>query len=137
MHRTSPFLVLSLALLVASCASGPQVVSAGPQTYSVSAEDELKWNATTVPARELVFGAANQYCAKRKLVMVPVSLDVRPGEIGVRTATADLVFRAMRPGDPEIGRAQAVFRHYDPMVVRESVVRFAPDGSERPATAKP
>lgn len=137
MHRFAPLSVLCLGLLISGCATGPQVVSAGPQTYTISTEDTLKWNATTVSARELAFTEANAYCAKRKLVMVPVSLDVRPGEIGVRTGSADLVFRAMRPGDPEIGRSQAVFRHYDPMVIRESIVKFNPDGTERSVASKP
>ena len=138
MHRFSPWLALALVFTLSGCASwGPQVQSAGPKTYTVTAEDQLKWNATTVPAREVAFDVANQYCARRKLVMVPVSLDVRPGEIGVRAGTADLVFRALPPGDPAIARSQAIFRHYDPMVVRESVVKFDADGSERSASPKP
>ena len=134
-----PFLLCALApaLAFTGCASGPRVAPAGPQTHTVSAEDGLNWDATTIPARELAFRAAHRYCAKRKLVMVPVSLDVRPGEHGVRPATADLVFRALPPGDPAIGRSKAIFRYYDPMVVRESVVYFGPDGTERPAGTNP
>ena len=45
---------------------------------------------------------------------------------------ADLVFRALRPGDPEIARSQAVFRQHDPMVVRESVVNFNPGPRGQP-----
>ena len=71
------------------------------------------------------------------MVMVPVSLDVRPGEHGIRAGTADLVFRALPPGDPAISRSKAVFRYYDPMVVRESVVSFEPDGTERSARSNP
>lgn len=132
MHRLPLLLSLTLTLLSSGCANwGPQVQAAGPGTLTVTAEDQLKWNAATVPAREVVFGVANEYCAKRGLVMVPVSLDVRPGEIGVRAGSADLVFRAMKPGDPAIAHSQAVFRQYDPMVVRESVVKFNPDGSQQ------
>lgn len=132
MHRPLPLLLLLVTLLVSGCANwGPQVQTAGPGTLTVTAEDQLKWNAATVPAREVVFGVANDYCAKRGLVMVPVSLDVRPGEIGLRAGSADLVFRALKPGDPAIARSQAIFRQYDPMVVRESVVKFNPDGSPR------
>ena len=144
MHRFAPLLALALAFIFTGCATwGPQVQSAGPQLYSVTAEDRLNWNTTTTPAREVAFEIANQYCIKRKLVMVPVSLDVRPGEIGVREATADLVFRALRPGDPAIARSQAVFRHYDPMVVRESVVKYGSDDSSsdqpkaKPGTPRP
>ena len=56
----------------------------------------------------------------------PQYQDKRTGEIGERMTSADLVFRALRPGDPEIARSQAVFRYYDPMVVRESVVKYSP-----------
>ena len=132
MQRLAPLLGLTFALVFAGCAGGTRVVSAGPQTYSVSAEDELNWNTSTTPARDVAFRRANAYCTKRKLVMVPVTLDVRPGEMGERVGKADLVFRALKPGDPAIARSQAVFRHYDPMVVRESVVQFDADGSERP-----
>jgi hypothetical protein len=124
MHRFVPFPALALAFLIAGCAWGPRVVSAGPQTYTITAEEGLKWNAAVIPPRELVFHAANKYCTKRKLVMVPISLDVRPGEMGVRLATADLVFRALPPGDPQIARSQMIVRYYDPMVVRESVIKF-------------
>jgi hypothetical protein len=127
------FAALALSLLLAGCAMGPRVVSAGPQTYSVSSDDGLSFSEGTGPAREAVFRAANRFCAKRKLVMVPVSLDVHPGDSDGHLPSVDLVFRALRRGDPEIGRSQAVFRHYDPMVVRESVVNFTPD----PADSQP
>jgi hypothetical protein len=132
MHRLIPLFALAFTFVFGGCASwGPNVQSAGPQMFSITAEDRLNWNTTTTPAREVAFESANKYCAKRKLVMVPVSLDVRPGEIGVRPGTADLVFRALKPSDPAIARSQAVFRHYDPMVVRESVVKY---GSEESGT---
>ena len=137
MHRSPLLCAVAVVLAFSGCASGPRVAPAGPQTHTVSAEDGLNWDTRTIPARERVFLAANRFCAKRKLVMVPVSLDVRPGEPGVRPATADLVFRALQPGDPAIGRSKAMFRHYDPMVVRESVVHFGPDGTQRPATGNP
>jgi len=108
-------------LSLGGCALGPRVVPVGPQTYSVSAVDGM----ISAPAREVALRAAHKYCAKRKLVMVPVSLDVHPGAIRERLATADLVFRALRPGDPAIGRTPAVFRHHDPLVVQESVLKLS------------
>jgi hypothetical protein len=111
---------LAPVLMLAGCALGPRVVPVGPQTYSVSATDGL----VSAPAREVVLSTADRYCSKRKLVMVPVSLDVHPGTNRDPLATADLVFRALKPGDPEIGRSQAVFRHHDPLVVRESVLKL-------------
>jgi hypothetical protein len=121
---------LALILLHAGCAMGPKVVQAGPQTYMVSSDGGLSWNETTAPAREAVFLAANRFCAKRKLVMVPVSVDTRPSEGDDRFERVDLVFRALRRGDPEIARSQAIFRRHDPMVVRESIVNFTPDPAD-------
>ena len=99
------------------CAFGPRVVPVGPQTFSVSSADGY----VSATAREVVLNAANRYCARRRLVMVPVSLDVHPGAIRDRLSMADLVFRAVPPGDPAIARTQAVVRHHDPLVVQESV----------------
>ena len=61
-------------------ARAPSRARPGRRPTSVSSEGGLSWNETTEPAREAVFRAANRFCAKRKLVMVPVSLDMRPGE---------------------------------------------------------
>lgn len=132
----SPFsrvATVALSLLLAGCAIDPKVVQAGPQTYMVSSDGGLTWTEATQTAREAVFHAANRYCAKRKLVMVPVSLDTHPSDIDGRFERVDLIFRALRRGDPEIARSQAVFRQHDPMVVRESIVNFIPD----PADSQP
>ncbi len=122
--------LLALSLLLPGCAIGPKVVQAGPQTYMVSSDGGLSLNETTEPAREAVFHAANRFCAKRKLVMVPVSVDTHPSEGDNHFERVDLVFRALRRGDPEIARSQAVFRRHDPMVVRESIVTFNPDPAD-------
>lgn len=110
---------LAFTLSLGGCAFGPRVVPVGPQTYSVSSADGY----VSATAREVVLNAANRYCAKRKLVMVPVSLDVHPGAIRERLSTADLVFKALPPGDPGISRTRAVIRYHDPLVVQESVLR--------------
>ena len=36
--------------------------------------------------------------------MVPVSFKARPGALGQHPPSADLIFRALKPGDPAIGR---------------------------------
>ena len=94
---------LAAVLGMAGCAT-PEVVGAGPQTYTVSAGGGLGWTPASGPQRTKVFKVANAYCAQRGLVMVPVSLDERPGEIGRHTAGVTLLFRGLRPGDPEIRR---------------------------------
>jgi len=64
----------------------------------------LGWTPSSAPIRADVYKAANDYCIKRGLVMVPVSVDERPGKIGHHTASVELVFRALHPGDPDIKR---------------------------------
>jgi hypothetical protein len=86
------------------CASEPEVVPAGPDTYYVSAGGGLGWTPASAPIRAKVYKAANNFCAKRGLVMMPVSVNERPGEMGRHTASMDLVFRALKPGDSEIKR---------------------------------
>lgn len=91
------------ALIVLACMLGcaSQVVPAGPDTYTVSSSG-AGFSSAGVRAR--AYQAANDFCAKRGLVMVPVSFDAQGGVLGQRPPTADLVFRALRPGDPEIKR---------------------------------
>lgn len=87
------------ALFFAGCAA--EVVPAGPDTYTVAASGA---GFSSAGVRASVYKTANEFCAKRGLVMVPVSFDVKDGELGRRPPSAELVFRALRPGDPEIKR---------------------------------
>ena len=59
---------------------------------------------STAGVREKVYAKANKYCQERGLVMMPVSFRASPGELGRHAPNADLVFRALKPGDPEIKR---------------------------------
>jgi len=100
-----PALIISLAVFaLVGCSTSPEIVPAGPDTYSVSAGGGLGWTPSSAPIRAKVYRAANDFCAERGLIMVPVSVDQRPGEMGRHTASMELVFRALRPGDPEIER---------------------------------
>lgn len=60
----------------------------------------------TAGAREKVYKKANEFCTANGLVMVPVSFKARPGELGRHPPSADLVFRALKPGDPAIERPE-------------------------------
>ena len=98
-----PIISTAAALTVLSffvgCAA--QVVPAGPDTYTVSSSGA---GFSTAGVRARAYRAANDYCQKHGLVMVPVSFDAQGGVLGQRPPTADLVFRGLRPGDPEIKR---------------------------------
>ena len=84
--------------LAGGCTTG--VIPAGPDTYMVSATG---MGFGTGGVRTSVYRKANEFCAGAGLVMVPVSCDAKGGQPGV-APTADLTFRALRPGDPEIKR---------------------------------
>ena len=86
-------LVCLLGLFLAGCASS-DVISAGPDTYMVSASGV---GFATAGVREAVYKKANDFCAARGLVMVPVSLKVREGAIAQHPTIA----RPMLTGDDE------------------------------------
>jgi hypothetical protein len=88
------------ALFLTGCVS-TSVISSGPDTYMVSASGA---GFATAGVRETVYRKANKYCEDRGLVMVPVSFKARPGELGRHPPSADLIFRALKPGDPDIDR---------------------------------
>ncbi len=131
MIRCLPLVLLAGALLLAGCATGPRVVPAGPQTYMVSTGGGLGWRTTEASARETVLRQAERFCKKRGLVMVPLTLDVHPGELEEYEPAADLVFRALPPGDREIGRKPLTIRRHEPLLVRETVVPYLRDPSAR------
>ena len=91
-------LVASLALV--GCTNSG-VIPSGPDTYMISAGGA---GFSTGGVRASTHRKAHSFCAERGLVFVPVSFDAREGVLGQRAPTADLVFRALRPGDPEIKR---------------------------------
>jgi hypothetical protein len=95
------YLGITLIAIIALSSCVTQVIPAGPDTYSVSSSGA---GFSTAGVRARVYNAANEYCNKRGLVMVPISIDVRGGVLGERPPTADLVFRGLKPGDPEIER---------------------------------
>ena len=100
-YRSAFVALLSIgAFLLSGCVSS-DVISTGPDTYMVSASGA---GFATAGVREVVYKKANEFCAAKGLVMVPVSLKVRPGELGRNPPSADLIFRALKPGDPAIGR---------------------------------
>lgn len=86
--------------LMAGCASSG-ILPTGPDTYSIT-ESSAGFADTGV--RRRVYEKANAFCTERGLVMVPVSLDSKEGQLARRQPSATLVFRALKPGDPEIKR---------------------------------
>ena len=89
---------LAVTLLLCACSTS-DVIPFGPNTYTVSSSGA---GFGTGSVRAHVIGAANDFCSKRGLVMVPVSLKTRQGIYGQQPPSADLVFRALKPGDPDL-----------------------------------
>jgi hypothetical protein len=96
MKRIIP-LILLLAIQV-SCTTS-NVISTGPDTYMVTSSGA---GFSTASVKENVFEKANKYCEERGLVMVPVSFSSEPGRMGRNAPSADLTFKALKPGDPRI-----------------------------------
>ena len=97
--RISLALIASITLI--GCSSG--VVPAGPDTYMVSRS--VSGFSTVGAAKASAYREASAWCASRGLVMVPISSDEQNPVTGQRMGHAELTFRALRPGDPDINRA--------------------------------
>lgn len=96
-------LIIATSVLIEGCIfMSPDVISAGPDTYSVTSGASAGFSSAGVRAE--VYNAANDFCAKHGLIMVPVSMDAQEGALGQHPPSATLVFMALKPGDPDIKR---------------------------------
>ena len=92
------FLALALSLL-ASCTTG--IVSMGKDTYMVARRGSTLSSKAGLEAKCLK--DASQFCAQKKLVMIPISAigrDGNPVPFG-KGGSCDLVFKAVPPGSPQ------------------------------------
>jgi hypothetical protein len=92
-------LLVGIVLLVAGCSSGIQ--PAGPDTYIITRR--VSAFSTGASAKAEAYREASEWCAKRGLVMVPVESDAKDPGFG-RFGSSELLFRALKPGDPDIKR---------------------------------
>ena len=90
-----------LALLIASCSSG--VVPTGPNSYMIS--KSVHGFSSGAAGKADVFREASAWCAKRGLVMVPITSDSRDPVAGRGMGSAEVHFKALPPGDPGISAA--------------------------------
>jgi hypothetical protein len=90
-----------VSLLVLAGCTTSNVIATGPDTYMVSASGA---GFASAGVREAVYEEANAFCASRGLVMVPITFKAREGALGRHPPSADLTFRALKPGDPDIER---------------------------------
>ena len=90
-----------ISMFVLSGCTTSNVIATGPDTYMVSASGA---GFASAGVREAVYKKANDFCYSKGLVMVPISFKAKEGRLGRNPPSADLTFRALKPGDPDIGR---------------------------------
>ena len=90
-----------LSLLLVGCSSG--IVPAGPDTYLITRS--ISGFSSAGAGKAQVYREASAWCARRGLVMLPVAVDTQSPVAGSHMGSAELTFRALRPGDAEIKRS--------------------------------
>ena len=93
-------IAFTACIFITGCSTG--VVAAGPDTYLISRS--VSGFGTAGAAKAAVYREASAWCAARGLVMVPVSSDAKDPVTAQHMGSAELLFRALKPGDPEIKR---------------------------------
>ena len=88
-------------IFITGCVSNVQ--SAGPDTYFVSCGPLPIW-MSAAKAKADCYQQASAWCAARGLVMVPIASDEQDPIAGRKPGSAELTFRALKPGDPDIKR---------------------------------
>lgn len=96
-------IALILTLTTAACASHTGVMPAGTDTYMVSNQG---WISTQSEGELLAasYKEASAYCASIGKKFVPVSSASRAGTFGRGYPEANLTFRCVSEGDPELAR---------------------------------
>jgi hypothetical protein len=90
-------------LFNSGCASTSAVVPMGPDTYMISKGNAMSLGSGGALKADL-YQKADAWCREKGLVMVPVSERSVDGLAYSHGTSAEVVFRALRPGDPEIKR---------------------------------
>ena len=71
-----------------------RIISAGPSTYIASSGGGI-YTSDSGAVRESVYKAANDFCASKGLVMVPIEETERPYQLAHNTASISLTFKAL------------------------------------------
>lgn len=96
-------IVFVAAVVLSACGTG-QLIQTGKDTYSVSSSGA---GFSTDGVKADVYRAANAHCVKQSREMVEVSLKTLDGALGRNPPSADLTFKCLASGDPEIQRRAA------------------------------
>lgn len=98
LSRSISLLSLAAALALVGCASSG-VTPMGRDTYMITKSGTAVGSGSGLKAD--LYREANAWCQARGLVMVPLSTEAADGIPATRRASAELVFRAVKPGDIE------------------------------------
>ncbi len=90
------------ALLLASCASVTEVVPVGQDTFMVSGSDRA-FKSTGNEMMVELYKAANKHCVAMDKLISPVSSTSQNWTMD-NASSAELYFRCLAPGDPELRR---------------------------------
>lgn len=93
-------LLVLLSVVIAGCGAG-QVIQASSNTYTVTSSGA---GFSTDGVKADVYRAANEFCAQKNLMMVETAIKTQNGALGRNPPSADLQFRCLAQGDPEIER---------------------------------
>lgn len=96
-------LAIAISVVLSACGTG-QLIQTGNDTYSVTSSGA---GFSTDGVKADVYRAANEHCRKANREMVEVSLKTQDGALGRNPPSADLTFKCLIKGDPEIQRRAA------------------------------
>jgi len=94
---------LSLILLLTGCARSTGVIPFGPDTYTITTDNELGGMGA---AKKRAIQDANAYCSSSGKKMMPVSTyqSSQKDPVGDRIPTYELTFRCLATGDEDLKR---------------------------------
>lgn len=99
---TCSYVVALLSTLVTACGS-TGVVPMGRDTYMVANKSATVFASGAQMKAEL-YREGNRFCASQGKEFMPVSASSVDGAVGRNAANAELQFRCLTAGDPELGR---------------------------------
>lgn len=94
----------SASLLLAACAQSSGVLKMGPDTYSASAAAAPARGGYS-EARKLALSDANQYCAQMGKEILVTNIGTATTNV-YGAGSADVTFRCLAKGDPELQRPE-------------------------------
>ena len=100
----SKVIAFSAAIFLTACAQSSGVLKMGPDTYSVSAAAAPARGGYS-EARKLALADANQFCAQMGKEILVTNVGTATTNV-YGAGSADITFRCLSKGDPELQRPE-------------------------------